>query len=198
MKISIPIIEGKSSIAPSSLALQLIKSAVEAVAWLSLLSWLKYVETVSKLGLLPDLVLLLSASNKVLFSLFWNSVTEFDLWPKKTFINENWVSLICIHLIYLPKIFKLFKICLARLAGVESFVDLDFPLVFFLLLFFLLASVWFKIALLPITLVPWPCWPFELFEVLQELRPLEHLRPTKKYLVIIYIKALLTDWCISF
>lgn len=71
---------------PSSLPLQLIKSAVEAVAWLSRLSWLKYVETVSKLGLRPDLVLLLSASNKIRFSIWLVAVVGLvlfeDLCPK--------------------------------------------------------------------------------------------------------------------
>lgn len=51
----LPTIDGNSCVSlPSSLlALQLIKSAVEFVTWLSLLSWLRYVDTVSKLGLLP-------------------------------------------------------------------------------------------------------------------------------------------------
>lgn len=79
--ILIPIIVGCSS-SPSSLPPQLIKSDVDAVALLSLLSWLRYVEMVSKLGLRPDFVLLLSTSSNVFLSFVYTGIVVVDLWPK--------------------------------------------------------------------------------------------------------------------
>lgn len=83
MNWNIPIIVGCSS-RPSSLPPQLIKSDVDAVALLSLLSWLRYVEMVSKLGRRPDFVLLLSTSSNVRLSLVYSGIVVVDLWPEKS------------------------------------------------------------------------------------------------------------------